>query len=70
MEENTRVPRVRGNFSINAKGSAQIDVTAEMANAEDMETNLRNAFASVMKVLKENNIKPTHEVEITKKDKE
>jgi len=63
MERETMNTRVRGNFTTTAKGLAQVDITAEAETTEEMGKLLAEGFDAVMKVIKDNNIKSTHEVE-------
>lgn len=55
--------RVRGNFTTTAKGLAQLDITAEAETPDEMGKLLAEGFTAVMKVVKDNNIKATHEAE-------
>lgn len=49
--------RVRMNFSTNAKGFAQMDITVEFPTVEESKTAMNNAIKALRGVLKENDIK-------------
>ena len=49
--------RVRMNFSTNAKGFAQMDITVEFPTVEESKTAMNNAIKALREVLKENDLK-------------
>lgn len=49
--------RVRMNFSTNAKGFAQMDITVEYPTVEESKTAMNSAIKALREVLKENGIK-------------
>ena len=49
--------RVRMNFSTNAKGFAQMDITVEYPTVEESKTAMSSAIKALREVLKENDIK-------------
>ena len=49
--------RVRMNFSTNAKGFAQMDITVEFPTVEESKTAMNSAIKALRDVLKENGIK-------------
>lgn len=57
MEEKTlEQQRVRMNFSTNAKGFAQLDITVEFPTVDESKTAMNEAIKALREVLKENNI--------------
>lgn len=48
--------RVRMNFSTNAKGFAQMDITVEFPTVDESKTAMNEAIKALREVLKENNI--------------
>ena len=56
MEEQIPSTRVRMNISTNAKGKAQIDITAEFPTVEESAANLNSAIKEMKKVLEENGL--------------
>lgn len=49
--------RVRMNFSTNAKGFAQMDITVEYPTVEESKSAMNSAIKALREVLKENGIK-------------
>ena len=49
--------RVRMNFSTNAKGFAQMDITVEYPTVEESKSAMNDAIKALREVLKENGIK-------------
>ncbi|MBO7715739.1 MAG: hypothetical protein J6S85_19410 [Methanobrevibacter sp.] len=57
MEEKTlEQQRVRMNFSTNAKGFAQLDITCEFPTVDEARTAMSKAIQALREVLAENNI--------------
>ena len=57
MDEKTlEQQRVRMNFSTNAKGFAQMDITCEFPTVEQSKTAMDEAIKALREVLKKNNI--------------
>ncbi len=57
MDEKTlEQQRVRMNFSTNAKGFAQMDITTEFPTVEEAKNAMNEAIKALRDVLKENNI--------------
>ena len=57
MDEKTlEQQRVRMNFSTNAKGMAQMDITCEFPTVEQSKNAMNEAIKALRKVLAENNI--------------
>ena len=57
MDEKTlEQQRVRMNFSTNAKGMAQMDITCEFPTAEQSKNAMNEAIKALREVLKENGI--------------
>lgn len=56
MEKTLEQQRVRMNFTTNAKGFAQLDITCEFPTVEESASAMDNAIKSLRKVLADNNI--------------
>ena len=56
MEEKTLEQRVRMNFSTNAKGFAQMDITCEFPTVNETKQAMNEAIKALREVLKENGI--------------
>ena len=56
MEEQIPSARVRMNVTTNAKGKAQIDITAEFPTVEGSALSLKSAIKEMKKVLEENGL--------------
>ena len=60
MEQETKTTRVRANFSVGAKGIAQIDITTEATTVEEMNALLNDAINSVEQTLEAKSIPMAH----------
>ena len=56
MEKTLEQQRVRMNFTTNAKGFAQLDITCEFPTVEESASAMDNAIKSLRKVLADNKI--------------